>query len=120
MRYDKTLHVLPSELAEMLGVFISTVPGSLAQEGAPRAIGRSVINGRRFRFYCRASVEAWLRAGKQQEATETQYIGQVAAPRSIPVFRPLELSDGLLANQARAAEAYQRRPDPARQRGGLQ
>lgn len=90
MKYDRKAHITTKQLADLLGVPVMSVPGSLSDENAPRALGRVVAEGNRQRFYDRAEALEWIeRQSAAPEPEPEPYKGEIVPPMDLPSLEAL-------------------------------
>lgn len=115
MKYDRKKHITTQQLADLLGIAAVHVPGTVSIEGAPRGLGRTVVEGKRQQLYLRSEVVEWL-ATKTEPAevkeAPQRYKGETvppATPRPLHKQGTYKPSAQMSINQQRAAELYPHR-----------
>lgn len=101
MIYDPSKHIKRGNLADLIGVKISSLAKELAncQKGVPTRLGYARDGRHNCVVYDRQEAIAWAkRRGKNPN--------DKVPPRSPAPFRPLQLSPGLRQNFARASIVY--------------
>ena len=99
MKYEPHRHITHSDLSIMAGMSSSSLVQAVLSGSAPERLG-TAKGGQHHRspLYDRAAAMVWLESIKPARS--------FVPPRTPAPFRPLNLSDGLRDNFARAGELY--------------
>ncbi|NYT25374.1 hypothetical protein H0A73_17375 [Alcaligenaceae bacterium] len=109
MKYDRKHHLTTQQLADLMGIPVSNLAGSIRSPDAPLALFQALIDGRKQSVYDRVAAVLWVDSNRPKTQRQPGAIVRPAAVRPVSEQGQYRPSPQLTINQQRAAELYPHR-----------
>jgi len=109
MKYDRKHHLTTQQLADLMGIPVSNLAGSIRSPDAPRALFQALIDGRKQSVYDRVAAVLWVDSNRTKTQRQPGAIVRPAAARPVSEQGQYRPSTQLRINLGRSAEVYPHR-----------